>query len=466
MIVMNFRDIKLKPQQLKTLLLLQWIGVLSVAASGCSNKPADGAAGSGAGKRPPARIYVGTVETGEVIPRTIVVGTIVAKRTSMVASGADGKVNQFLVRQGDIVEENQDLSILNMVTTELGIKEAEKLLEMRKQEWEELKTGSRKEEIAKAFAEREAAREAMEAAKRKADRQRQLSLSNAVNMDDFDSAIERELTTRSLFAAADAAYQLVNMGPREEQIKQAEARYLGQQDQVDYLIAEKGKRTTKAPFRGVIVAEHTQAGEWLSKGDPVVTISDLLEEVYIFANVDQREIENVRPGAEVQIEVNAPGKQSWQGVVESFVPRSQWESGSRTFPVKVVVKNEIFEASGQKQARLAEGMYARVTFTGVPRQSTLVPKNAVVRSENGSRVVTVLPGETPGTGTAKLVMIEEGTPYGDSIEVLAGDLQPGAMLVVEGAERLSPFQPVQIDQPKTPKFATKEKPDSVSGETD
>lgn len=462
---------KIRPAEervLSTRCLLLLSVLLGLSSAGCQEKAADDAAAPGG--RPPAPVYVETVSRQEVIPKTIVVGTIVAKRTSQVASGADGKVNQLLVREGDLVEQGQELSILNMVTTNLGIKEAEQVLETRKQEWLELQNGSRPEEVAKASADLAAAKSAMDSALIKLQRQRELEQNRAVNQDELDDAIERAETTSRMYESARATALLINNGPRKEQISQAESRWRGQQEQVEYLKAEKTKRTTTAPFRGVIVAEHTQDGEWLSKGDSVVTISDLLDEVYIIANVDQVEIANVRPGTEVVVEIDSPGKRQWKGMVESIIPRSQWETGARTFPVKVIVKNEIYSAAGKVQARLAEGMYARVSFTGTPREALLVPKDAVIRSENGSRVVMVLPGEGPVTGAAKLVMIQEGGAFGDHIEVLSGELQPGARIVTEGAERLSPFQALQIAAP-TPKSNAEptsqaEKTNSVSEESE
>ncbi|QDT35094.1 efflux RND transporter periplasmic adaptor subunit [Thalassoglobus polymorphus] len=448
--------------------LIPVLGLLPLLGVGCAEKPAAG--GPGAGGRPPSRVYVATVEKGEVIPETIVVGTVVAKRTSVVASGADGKVNRFLVREGNLVDEGQELSVLNIVTTDLGIAEAKQVLEMRKQEWQELENGSRQEEIEKAAADVAAAKSAMDASAIRLKRQQDLARNNAVNLDDLDSAVEQAETTKKLYESAIASAKLIQRGPRQEQINQAKARYQAQVEQVEYLEAEKGKRTTRAPFKGVVVAEHTQAGQWLGKGDPVVTIADMLDEVYVIANVDQLEIDNVRPGTEVDIEIHSPGKRYWKGTVESLIPRSQWEGGSRTFPVKVVVKNEILDYNGRKQSALSEGMYARVTFQGVPRKALLVPKNSVIRSENGSRVVSVLPGDKPDAGTAKLVMIEELGSYKDSIEAKEGELTPGMLVVTEGAERLSPFQPVQIVQPEipadTPKVSSAEKIDSVSEETD
>ncbi|MCA9079615.1 MAG: efflux RND transporter periplasmic adaptor subunit [Planctomycetaceae bacterium] len=439
--------------------------LLCLISAGCGTRA--GAVGGGPpGKRPASKVYVEPVRQDQVTPSVTIVGTITARRSSVVASGADGKVNQFLVREGDIVQEDQDLSILNMVTTDLGIDEAKQVLIERQQELKELENGSRAEEIEEAQARAAAAKVTMDIAARQLERRQRLVVQGAANQDDLDEARERAEAAQRLYDAALAHYRLIQRGSRQEDVAQARARVEAQQAQVDYLIAEKGKRTTHAPFPGVIVAEHTQAGQWLSKNDPVVTIADLFDEVYIIANVDQRDLPLVRVGAVVHVTVDAASKREWTGTVLTIVPRSDWESGSRTFPVKIAVKNESQQTGDRQLPMLTEGMYARVTFSGDPRQALLVHKNAVIRSESGSKVFAVIPGETPEQGTARPVMIQEGGAFGDYIEVTQGELAAGTAVVTEGAERLAPFADLQILTPEAaqPSGDTPDQPEEASPE--
>ncbi|TWT58644.1 Efflux pump periplasmic linker BepF [Thalassoglobus neptunius] len=421
-----------------------WLGLIlsTVTLFGCGQGQS-AEAEQQARARPAARVYIQEVVETSVVPRTIAVGTVVAKRTSEVASGADGKVDRLLVREGDVVEAGQELSILNMTTTNLGIEEAEKVAEIRKHEWEESK-GPRAAELRRAESMMNAAKIEWDTAVKKYERLQQLYKSGAANEDDFDNAAEKARRTAELYTAAESAYRLIAEGERDEKQMQLKANYEAQVKQVEYLRAEKGKRTTIAPFDGVVVEEHTEDGEWLSKGDPVVKIAEILEEVFVIAQVDQRQIRNVQLGTEVAVDVQTPVKKDWVGTVSSIIPQSDWEMGSRTFPVKVAVPNMLIEQHGRSQPVLIEGMYARVTFQGPERTAVLVPKNAVIRSETGSRVVVAAPGEAPGSAVAKLVMIREGEQFGDQIEVLDGALTAGTTVVVEGAERLTPFQDLQI----------------------
>ena len=87
---------------------------------------------------------------------------------------------------------------------------------------------------------------------------------------------------------------------------------------------------------------------------------------------------------------------------------------------------------------------ARVTFVGPVRNAVLVPKDAVIRSEAGSLVYAVIPGESSSSGKARPVPIVEGVSYNDSVELLEGELEPGMLVVVEGGERLQPFADIII----------------------
>lgn len=428
--------------------MLWWGGMLGVSLvglslAGCGGAPGKAAAPAG-GKAPRAALVrVGPVVRGTVTPATWAVGTVIARRTSVVASGADGKVEQFLVRRGQIVEAGQELSVLNMVSTDLEIAEAEALLHEREQQLLEAQA-SRPEEIAEALARMEAAQVTRDIARDRLERWQRLSQGGAAPQDSLDDARERSLAAEKLFLAAKASYELVLAGPRTETRLQAQARRDAQRHHVEYLKSERDKRTTRAPFRGIVVAEHTEAGQWLSKGDPVVTLSDLLEEVEVVANVDQRELRNVQLGGTVTAWIDGVDPREWTGCVVAVIPRSDWERGARTFPVKVTIPNQVVSAEGLVQPVLREGMLARIRFTGPEHEATLVPKSALVRSETGTRLYAVIPGEKPGAGKARPVMVQEGGAYGDQVEVLGEDLQPGMLVVTEGAERLSPFADIVL----------------------
>lgn len=440
-----------------------WLGLLAGAAllltSGCGTGPLDAApknaspasggaaAGRGGGARSgsqAALIRAVPLRMAEIPPPVAVVGTVTPRHVSVVASGAEGLVEEFFVDHGQFVARGAELSRLRMETTDLEIEEHQAILEERQQALLELRNGSRSEEIAEAHAKWQATAAARRIARSKLDRAQQLFERNALNKDDLDDAQERLEAAEQAFDAAQAVYNLVQKGPREEQIAQAEARVAAQQAHVEFLLAEKEKRITRAPFDGFVVEVQTFVGMWLSKGDPVVTLA-MLDEVEVVGNVDQSDLRHVQLGREAAVRVPGLADEHHTGRIVAIVPRSDWTAGSWSFPVKVRIKNRFYEEGGQKLPMLKAGMMAEVTFHGQPVAALLAPKDAVVRTSRGAFVYVFDPSVgNPRAGTVRQVTITTGLSEGTWIQVTADGLTAGMPVVTEGAERLRPFQDVEL----------------------
>ena len=378
-------------------------GCLLTAVVGCTSQEATARNGGGKGGRPLALVRIAKIEERDVTPTVVVVGSVVPVASSIVASGADGVVESFLVEEGDYVKTGDILSELRMVTTDLGILEAKAVLEEREQELKELEAGSRQEDKAEASAKMKAAEAIQKNTASKLVRAQSLFDRSAINRDELDNAIERAEAAWQVFLAAKATSERVNAGPRPQEIKRAAARFRAQQQQVAYLDAERNKRVTRAPFDGFVVVQHSYLGQWLSKGDPVVTLARM-DAVEILANVDQRDAGLVQLFDQAGIHVGGTEREQWSGTIVAMVPRSEWKSGSRGFPVKVRLKNEIVakeivDDQGNKLTKmlptLKEGMMAEVTFSGKPIEAVLAPKDAIVRTSRGTQMFLFDPLVSP-----------------------------------------------------------------------
>lgn len=370
-------------------------GLLLFSLAGCGGEEI--AAGR-TGGRPPALVRIGRIEQRNVIPRVTVVGSVVPVRTSVVASGANGLVETFHIEEGDYVRANQPLSELRIKTTDLAIAEARAVLDERQRELDELEAGSRQEDVDEGLAKMKAAEAVMKNMAKKMARSKSLLDRGAINQDEYDDALQYDEGSRQTFRAAKATYDKLVAGPRKETVDQARARLEAQHNQVKFLEVEKQKRITRAPFDGFIVKEHTYRGQWLSKGDPVVTLARM-DEMDVIANVDQQDESLVRLFDDAEIRINGillPDP----GIVRAVVPRSEWQSGSRGFPVKVRLQNSLktvkgVDEDGNESTRilpvLKEGMMAQATFSGAPLSALLAPKNALVRTSRGTQIFLFQP---------------------------------------------------------------------------
>ena len=453
--------------------------------TGCGKGESAEADKRAGGDRPSAIVSVEPILLQQVSPRVVAVGSVTAKRTSIVASGADGIVDSYTVDEGEWVEKGTVLSQLRMKATMEALEQAKAIRDQRKAEYDE-SLSFRKEEIAQAKAEMEAVGILKNTAAQKLLRAETAYRQGALNKDLLADAHERAKQTEALFLAATAEYAKYKAGPRKEKRSQAKAAWEAQKRRVAFLEAEKEKRTTRVPFAGYVVKEHSFDGQWLAKGDPVATIA-MLDEIDVVVNVDQSDIRHVRLGesasVDIQdmnltvIEIASNGKvgkrrfegiienesavqivlvdekgvrhtilktdvvsrntQPWTGTVMQIVPRSNWKIGSRGFPVKVRIKNRFHTITipadtkgGQPRLRklplLKEGMMATVTFQGNSIMAFLVPKDAIVRTTQGMKLNIFRPSkENPNKGDTIQLRVNLGIGIGDRIQISPHPANPG-----------------------------------------
>ena len=403
-------------------------------------------------QRGPAPVGVSPIVEREAAAGQQYVGTVMPLRRATIGSAVDGRVVQFLldsegrrIELGERVEAMQPLAQLLTETIAQEILAAEGELELRQQELTELKNGSRPEEIAQARARAEQQKATAEFVRLRYERMRKLFESGrAVTQDEIDESLSLKQRAEEGLRDAAATLELAEAGPRKERIAQAAARVAMQQAVVKKLKDQKRKHTMIARFAGYVVAEHTEIGAWVSRGDPVAEVIDL-DTVDIEINVAERHIPHVRVGQEVTVSVPSIPDRLFTGHVAVVVPRADMRA--RTFPVKVRLKNVI----GEDGPLLKAGMFATATLSvGATRKARLVAKDALVLGGPQTIVYVVTP-EKPGAKTGKVrpVPVTLGIASGRLIQV-AGELRAGELVVVQGNERLRPGMDVVITRELEP----------------
>lgn len=407
-----------------------------------------------------APVVVSPVIKKQVATGQAFVGTVLPLMKSAVGTAVDGRVDVYPINEGDRVKRDDPLAELRTDTIKLQIVAAQAELEIREEELRELTNGWRKEEKEQAAARMEAARARREYAAQRLKRSVSLFEKGQIGTqeqleDDRSAAVATEQT----YQAERLAHQLMELGPRDEKKKQGKAKVAEQTAVVQQLQDQLKKHTVVAPFDGYIVAKKTEVGEWVTKGQVVAEVI-YLDEIDIEAHVLDTHIEHVRVGATVRVEVPALKGSIFEGAVSIVTPQADMKS--RTFPVKVRVKNIIRE---DKSPVLKAGMLARVTLpTGELRDSLLVPKDALVLGGPTTVVVVVVPldakelaaldPQTPGpkpTSKVKFVSVETGraVKFEDSNGgwiAVTGELALDQQVVVVGNERVMPGQMIRINE--------------------
>ncbi|MBX3432762.1 MAG: efflux RND transporter periplasmic adaptor subunit [Pirellulales bacterium] len=405
------------------------------------------------GAMPPSPVVAFELIQEEVVAGQTFVGTIMPLKRATIGSAVAGRVIEFPRKAGERVASGEKLARLLTQTIELETAAAEQELKFREAQLDELNNGTRPEELEQRRAERDgaAARETFLSARRaRLDRARN-SGPGAITDDQYEEARSAEIEAHEVYLSASAAYELAKAGPRKELIAQAAAQVAMQKAVVERLHDQITKHTMISRFDGYVVAEFTEEGAWVNAGDPVAEVA-ALDEVDVEVQVVEQAVPFVRIGEVVRVDIPSLPERIFEGTVAQVVPQA--DVRSRTFPVKIRVKNEITRDGPLLKA----GMYARAALpAGVRQQAILVPKDAIVLGGGAPMMYVIQQGAPAGPGAAPAaeagpsattvvpVPVQLGVSRGPLIQVI-GEIRPGQLVVIQGNERLRPGQPVSVAQ--------------------
>ena len=402
------------------------IAALLVSAFGTTNTLAQGPKGKGGPPGGLSRVVVTPAQTAEVAEQRSFVGTVKPIRRSLIGSAAAGRVEQYLINDGDPVTAGQPIAILRRGIIQAELDAAKGTLAVHQAELAELEK-SLKDEIEQAEAKLDNAEGQFAFRQGKVDRSKALgtSIAREILEEDTSLAIQAAATLRE----ARAALRMLTQGPREQKTLQAAARVEAQVAEVQRLTEEFDRHTMVAPFDGFVSAEHTEVGQWLKQGDPVAEIVEMKS-----VDVEIAVLEDYVAGLDTtvvgDVEISALPGQAFKGQVAIINPQA--DARARTFPVKVRDENQFTLG----QPLIKAGMLAKVSLPiGKPVTRTLVPKDAVVLG--GTSPMLYVAAGPPDKATVKPVPVKLGSATGEWIAV-TGDIKPGESIIVEGNERVRP----------------------------
>jgi len=383
---------------------------------------------------PPAPVRVAPVEARPARATRTFVGTVRASRETLVSSEFAGLVVEVLAREGNRVEPSTPLARLRTTLLDLRIDGARAELTLQQERLRELENGSRPEEVRQARARVSQLEAELELRRWRLEANQRLFETKTISEDELRDARLAVEAAKLLVEAARAASDLVDAGPREEQVAQAQAQVAIQQAAISRLEEERRRYAIDAPFAGYVVEERAEVGQWIAAGGAVARIV-ALDEVDVVVPVVEDFVGRIARGSAVRVHVDAVPDRVFAGTVHAIVPAA--DERGRTFPVEIRLANPRVG----DDVLLKAGMYASATF-GVGEEETglFVPKDALVLGGPEPLVWTV----NREAGVAMPVPVTLGVAVDDLVQV-KGALAPGTPVVVRGNERLLfPGQAVQV----------------------
>jgi RND family efflux transporter MFP subunit len=189
------------------------------------------------------------------------------------------------------------------------------------------------------------------------------------------------------------------------------------------------KSEVRAPIGdGVVAKRYVEVGQWLKQGDPIADMV-WLDPVFVRTNVPEYVIARVKKGDAARVVFDALGDKVFTGTVDQIIPTA--DPASRTFPVKVLLKNP--------GNAIQPGFFARVTL--LAKSDTpqfVVPKDAVISRAGGSHVIAAREGK------AVLVPVKPAGAEGTKAYV-SGELKAGDRVVTRGNEALRGGEPLMVE---------------------
>ena len=171
-----------------------------------------------------------------------------------------------------------------------------------------------------------------------------------------------------------------------------------------------------APISGVVAKLGLREGMYVNPQLELFSIADL-SSIWVQVDVFEHQMSMIERGRPAEITVAALPGQAFEGEVDYIYP--ELDPVTRTLRVRLRFPNP--------DGQLKPNMLADVVIFGGPRRGVLtIPREAVILSGRGARVVKAL-----GEGRYQPVEIRTGIGNSEQMEILAG-LEQGEQVVVSG----------------------------------
>jgi len=270
-------------------------------------------------------------------------GYIVAAHKIELAAKVVGKVSWIGVDKADRVKAGQILVRLEDDEYRANVLSAQGNLEMLKAKLAEAEHGSRPEEIAKAKADLEQARADQVNARVSLDRTRGLVGEKIMAQQALDDAQARYDSAVAKVASFDRAYELVRLGPRQEEIDALRAQVSQAKGTLDYAQVQLDNTVIRAPIDGTILERNVEKGEFVTTGfvgdkgakGYVVSIANL-RDLEVELDINQNDFAKLggkQPGV---VTTDAYPDRKYQGAITEISPEANRQKATVQVKVKIL----------------------------------------------------------------------------------------------------------------------------------
>jgi HlyD family secretion protein len=297
----------------------------------------------------------------------VLYGNVDIRQVSLAFNGSE-RVADMRVQEGDRVKAGQVLATLDTRTLTLQIEQAEARIDVQEQALLRLKNGTRPEEVAQARAQVIAAQADADFASQQFARLQNIEQTSgqAVSQQDLDNARSRARAALAQLENQKKALQLAVIGPRQEDIAQAEAELQVSQSDLALLRHQLSLYELTAPIDAIVRSRLLEPGDMASPQRAVYALA-ITDPKWVRAYVSEVDLGRIKPGMSASVTTDSHPAEPVRGRVgfissmAEFTPKTVQTEELRT---SLVYEVRIFVEDASNRLRLGMPATVRIALQG------------------------------------------------------------------------------------------------------
>ena len=409
------------PRAYKCLYYTRVLAVCLFFLTGCSKKEA-------AEVESPAPVQV-TAATQDTVRRIVAGdGVLYAIDQTPVTPKIQAPVQKFYVNRGDHVKQGQLLATLESRDLVAAAAEAKGAVDQAESNLRSTQGATVPEAVVKAQTDLDAARQAMEAAKKVLDSRQDLLRQGALARRQVDEAQVSYVQANSTYISAQEHVRALQSVSKDEQIRTAAAQVESARAHYQSLEAQAQYARITSPISGVVADRPLYQGEIAQPGTPLLTIMDI-SRVVARTNVPQDQARIVKVGQPAVVTLTDT-KAELQGKVTVVSPASDPNSTTVQVWVELANPGELLKPGSSVHTVVVAESY---------KAATVVPPAAILPGEDGGEAVLVISSDS----VAHKRPVRLGVREGNKVQVLSG-VNPGETVVIVGGMGVDDKKKVKV----------------------
>jgi HlyD family secretion protein len=416
---------RLTQRQGRALISLPLSAILLISA-GCSSDKGD--------KTPTVSVQVAAVEKTEIQHTITAQAILFPLQQAAIVPKISAPVQKFLVTRGSAVKKGELLAVLENQDLSAAAQDTKGAYDQAQATYETTTAASLPEEIQKAEADAQQAKQVLDAQEKIFESRQQLFEQGALPRKELDQSRVDITQARNQYAISKKHLDsLLSIGKQAElkgaagSLESAKGKYMGAAAQLSY-------SEIRSPISGFVTDRPLYPGEMAAAGSPLLTVMDL-SSVIAKAHIPQEDAAALKVGDKGTITV--PGfDKPIDGKVTIVSPAL--DPSSTTVEVWFEAKNPKHE--------LKPGTSVQLSITAqTVKDALVVPANSVLTGPDGATTVMLAGSD----GLAHQQVVKLGIHNGDDVQVLEG-VKEGDKVVSAGAYGLPDKTKIKIEAAEAP----------------